>query len=93
MKIVKVFFEHLLNELLKLYYIIQGCHSVRKSQEIRKSQEKFKKMTKVRKSQEKMGGFEKKSGNLIKLKKKVRFCQFKFTKFLVFQSLQMVKIN
>ena len=39
-------------------------------QEIRKSQEKFEKITKVRKSQEKMGGFEKKSGNLIKLKKK-----------------------
>ena len=40
----------------KMQYIIkhiQGCHSVRKSQEIRKSQEK-------------MGGFEKKSGNLIK---------------------------
>ena len=43
-----------------------------------------------------MGGFEKKSGKVRKfdeIKKKVRFCQFKFTKFLVFQSLQMVKIN
>ena len=30
------------------------------------------------------------SGNFIKWKK-VRFCQFKFTKFLTFQSLQMVK--
>ena len=39
-------------------------------QEIRKSQEKFKKNDK---SQEKMGGFEKKSGNSIKLKKKSDF--------------------
>ena len=69
---------------------VQGCHSVRKSQE------KLKKMTKVRKSQKKMGGCEKKSGKVRKfdkIKKKVRFCQFKFTKFLVFQSLQMVKIS
>ena len=57
------------------------------------NQEKSGKNLKNDKSQEKMGGFEKKSGNLIKFKKKVRFCQFKFTKFLVFQSLQMVKIN
>ena len=40
------------------------------------------------KSQEKMGVFEKKTGNLTK---KVRFCQFKFTKFLIFKSFQMVK--
>ena len=44
--LTKLTFEH-----------IQGCHMVRKSQEIRKSQEKLRKITKVRKSQVKMGGF------------------------------------
>ena len=39
---------------------MQGC------QKVRKSQEKLKTMTKVRKSLEKIGVFEKKSGNLTK---------------------------
>ena len=45
-------------------------------------------------SQEKMGLFEKKSGKVRKfdeIKKKVQICQLKFTNFLIFQSLQMVK--
>ena len=32
-----------------------------------------------------------KVGNFDKIKIKIRFCQFKFTKFRIFQSLQMVK--
>ena len=59
-------------------------------QEIRKNQEKLKKYQKSGK----MGVFEKKSGKVRifdKVKKKVWFCQFKFTKFLIFLSLQMVK--
>ena len=42
----------------------QGCHMVRKSQE---------KLKKKDKSQDKMGDFEKKSGNLIKFKNKSDF--------------------
>ena len=60
---------------------VQGCHKVRKSGKTKNND----------KIQEKMGVFEKKSGNLTRLKKKVRFCQFEFKKFIFFQSLQMIK--
>ena len=43
----------------------QGCHMVRKIQEIRKSQEKLRKMTKVRKSQEKLKKTDFVSSNLL----------------------------
>ena len=53
-------------------------------QEIKKSGEKLIKMTKARKIEVKVGVFEKSQENFIK---KIRFCQFKFTKFLIFKSL------
>ena len=61
---------------------------VRKSQEIKKSLEKLRKMIKVRKDQVKMRVFEKIQEKFLK---NIRFCQFKFTKFLIFKSLRLVK--
>ena len=57
------------------------------SVKIRKSQEKLRKMTKIRWK----WGFLKKSQESFFLI--FRFCQFKFTKLLIFKSLQMVRIS
>ena len=58
-----MFISHKLIFYMKLS-VLQGCHSVRKSQE------KFLKMTKVRKKWGVLKKSQEKSGNLIKLKKK-----------------------
>ena len=55
------------------------------------NQEKSGKTKKNEKSQVKVGVFEKSHKNSGKKLKNIRFCQVKFTKFLIFKSLRMIK--